>query len=237
LHLKKHSKLNSGDAISYHSGLSDSFRDKYEFINRFKERKKIFVDKAVSFVSAGGAILDLGCGPAVITFALAEKGYHLTGVDGSPEMLIQAIQKENSDINTTFLQKKIPFNPQELNRKYDAVISSSLLEYLDEYHKTIIMVKELLITDGIFIASIPNKKSLYRKIERTFFILTGKPFYLRFAKNHFTLSEFISSVNDKGFVCLEIEYFAIKGTLFSLLDRFLPSKYTNNMLICIFRKV
>jgi 2-polyprenyl-3-methyl-5-hydroxy-6-metoxy-1,4-benzoquinol methylase len=234
--LKKHSDYNSQNAISYHSGLSESFNDKYSFIRRFKERREIFVKKAVSFVPRGMYILDLGCGPGVITSSLVGEGYQLTGVDGSVEMLIQARGRADIDSNTSFHLKNIPFNPEELNQLYDAIISSSLIEYLEEYDKTILMVKELLKTDGIFIASIPNKKSLYRKIERVFFNLTGKPFYLKFAKNHFTLAEFISSVNNKGFVCLESEYFAIKGPLFRLLSRFLPSQYTNNMLICIFRK-
>ena len=98
-------------------------------------------------------------------------------------------------------------------------------------------VKELLKKDGIFIASIPNKKSLYRKFERLVFLLISKPLYLKFAKNDFTLTEFISSVTDRGFVCLGFDYFAIKGPLFMLLEKFLPPQYTKNMLICIFRKI
>jgi 2-polyprenyl-3-methyl-5-hydroxy-6-metoxy-1,4-benzoquinol methylase len=237
LHSTKHSRHNSDDAITYHSGLSVSFKDKYNLIRRFKERKEIFVEKAISFVPRGTDILDLGCGPGVITSSLAAKGFRLTGVDGSLEMLMIARGKANSDCNVLFIQKKIPFNQGELNQQYDAVISSSLLEYLDDYDKTIIMVKELLKADGIFIASIPNKKSMYKKFERLIFRLIGKPLYLKYTKNHFTKEEFIFSVSDKGFVYLESEYFAIKGPLFRFLDLLLPPIWTNNMLICIFRKV
>jgi 2-polyprenyl-3-methyl-5-hydroxy-6-metoxy-1,4-benzoquinol methylase len=236
LHLKKHLSHNLEDSISFHSSLSGSFKSNYNLFRRFKERKEIFVKKTTRFVPKGKNILDLGCGPGVITSALAENGYNLTGVDGSSEMLILARGNVNSNGDALFLQKKIPFNFEELNRQYDAIVSSSLLEYLDEYDKTIKLIKELLYSDGIFIASIPNKRSLYRKIERLIFLLIGKPLYLKFAKNHFTMTEFTSSVTDRGFVCLDFDYFAIKGPLFRFLDRFLPSKYTNNMLICIFRK-
>ncbi|MBX9976886.1 MAG: class I SAM-dependent methyltransferase [Alphaproteobacteria bacterium] len=39
-------------------------------------------------------ILDLGCGTGRLTFKLAENGHHLTGLDGSVEMLARAQEKD-----------------------------------------------------------------------------------------------------------------------------------------------
>lgn len=49
-----------------------------------------------------GLVLDLGCGTGRLTELLSDKGYDMTGVDGSQEMLQQALQKE-------MFQKKIFF--------------------------------------------------------------------------------------------------------------------------------
>lgn len=235
--MKKHSAQITENALSYHSELSDSFQANYSRFSRFKERKELFVQKVITFAPKSGYILDLGCGPGVISSALVEKGFWVTGIDGSQEMITLAQSNAKLYNNPLFLQKNIPFQPEELNHQFDAVISSSVLEYLDEYEKTIILVNELLKYKGIFIASIPNEKSLYRRIERLIFFLAGRPAYLKFVKNRLSLDDFTSSLSIYGFECLEFEYFATKGPLFKLMSKFLPMQYIKNMLLYVFRKV
>lgn len=234
--MKKPSVHNSENAISYLSDLSGSFNENYKNINRFKERLNLFVQKTIKYIPENSLILDLGCGPGVMTYALSEKGYKVTGIDGSGEMIRLARSKTIPANSPIFFQKNIPFNPEELDQRFDAIISSSLLEYLDEYDKTIKLVKELLNADGIFIASVPNIKSWFRKLERLIFFLWGRPTYFKFVKNRPSLNEFTSSISTCGFECIEYGYFAAKGPLFRLSGKILPQRYVNNMLYCVFRK-
>jgi len=71
----------------------------------------------------GKVVLDLGCGTGSITVALAQRGYKVTGIDISPEMLTQAEQKARVAGTT------IPFYQQdirdlELDFQPDAVIAT-----------------------------------------------------------------------------------------------------------------
>ena len=225
------------NATSYHSNVSISFSGNYNKLPQFKERKELFIKKTITFLPANSHILDLGCGPGVISAALAERGFKVTGIDGSSEMIRLAQSNAKLSNNILFLQKNIPFNSEGLEHQFDGVISSSVLEYLDEYDKTIILVRELLKDKGIFIASIPNRISIYRKFENLVFYLLGWPAYLKFVRNKPSLDEFTSSLSKYGFECLEFEYFATKGPIFQLISKLIPDRYIKNMLFCVFRKI
>jgi SAM-dependent methyltransferase len=67
-------------------------------------------------------ILDLGCGTGGHAVILAERGYKISGVDRSSEMLATAREKaKNAGLKIDFYESSIQdFN---LNKKFDAVIS------------------------------------------------------------------------------------------------------------------
>jgi ubiquinone/menaquinone biosynthesis C-methylase UbiE len=81
-------------------------------------------------------ILDLGCGPGDIMFRLSEKSDSLTlhGLDGSGEMLAIA-EKINKgkyqNHNIQFIEGIIP-GTELPSKKYDVIISNSLLHHLHE---------------------------------------------------------------------------------------------------------
>lgn len=67
------------------------------------------------------SVLDLGCGTGGHALILAERGYKVTGVDRSEDMLAKARKKTKKSLGVRFLQGDI--TSVNLNRKYDAVIS------------------------------------------------------------------------------------------------------------------
>src|SRR3989344_6464216 len=59
---------------------------------------------------AGKAVLDAGCGDGVFTNLMSQKGAHVTGVDGSAEMVKRAKAKYPSlDFKVVNLLKSVPF--------------------------------------------------------------------------------------------------------------------------------
>jgi len=81
-----------------------------------------------------GEVLDLGCGGADVTirFAKALPETHITGVDGSEFMLAtagRAVQQQGLS-KRIILQKSFLPDAEILKRRFDAVISNSLLHHL-----------------------------------------------------------------------------------------------------------
>ncbi|MCK5758288.1 MAG: class I SAM-dependent methyltransferase [Clostridiales bacterium] len=65
------------------------------------------------------SVMDLGCGTGRLTFAMAEKGYDMTGVDGSTEMLSVAYGKKGPGI----LWINQDFTELDLFGTYNAAVS------------------------------------------------------------------------------------------------------------------
>jgi len=65
------------------------------------------------------SVIDLGCGTGRLTFAMAEKGYDMTGVDGSSEMLSVAYGKKGPGI----LWINQEFTELDLFGTYNAAVS------------------------------------------------------------------------------------------------------------------
>ena len=110
--------------------------------------KKIFDDFSSSRIKS---ILDLGCGTGSHAKHLAERGYHLTGIDKSARML--KIAKDKNIKNTEFIQSDIRnFN---LNKKFDAVVAMfAVMGYQTtnyEFEDTLTSVHRHLNTGGLFI--------------------------------------------------------------------------------------
>jgi len=85
---------------------------------------------------SGGEVLDLGCGTAdvIIRFANAFPGARITGVDGAQAMLdigMRDVQKEGLSHRIKLNLCRLPDNELP-SKKYDAVISNSLLHHLSD---------------------------------------------------------------------------------------------------------
>lgn len=96
-------------------------------------------------------ILDLGCGSGGHAIPLVERGYQVTGVDRSAEMLSAAREKSKGD-NPEFLQSDL--TDIALGRKFDAVISMfAVLSYITENRdllRAFQKIREHLRPGGLF---------------------------------------------------------------------------------------
>jgi SAM-dependent methyltransferase len=100
------------------------------------------------------SILDLGCGTGGHALILARRGYKVTGVDRSKEMLKIARDKaKGENLDVEFVEGDI--TKLDLKRKFDAVISMfAVMSYQttnSEVAKSCFTAKKHLLPGGIFI--------------------------------------------------------------------------------------
>lgn len=112
-------------------------------------------------------VLDLGCGTGVITLELARRGYDMTGIDISPEMLDEA--RENAaevGLSGDILWLCQDMCGFELYGTVDAVIATcDAVNYLltaSRLDKCFSLVHNYLVPDGLFVFDISSKAKFKR---------------------------------------------------------------------------
>jgi SAM-dependent methyltransferase len=124
----------------------------------------------------GANVLDLCCGTGQLAKVLTEKGYRVTGIDGSAEMLRYA--KENAP-DAVFIAKdartfRLPPTYNAVFSTFDALNHVMTLEELQKAFKN---VNKCLVKGGIFIFDLTTKYH-FEVQTRTFNHFTEKPDYL-----------------------------------------------------------
>ena len=137
------------------------------------------LDRKVS--SAGGAVLDAGCGTGVLSVAACAYAESVVAFDGSEDIIRIARRK-------TLLPKsgKMTFEVAPLSGiarfglgSFDLVLSSSVLEYVDDLDAALRSHAAMLKKDGTLLVSMPNGGSLYRWFESALFRASRRPCYRR----------------------------------------------------------
>ena len=105
-------------------------------------------------------ILDLGCGPGHSSLLLFEKGYQVTGIDISPDLIKQAKKFPFHKLICQDLEKplKVPKN------HFDAAVMTGVMEYLDHPLKAFKQANKALKTGGYLALTIPNKTTKDKEI-------------------------------------------------------------------------
>ena len=126
-----------------------------EQTNFFQSRllKKTFdnFDRLLNNLNAH--ILELGCGTGYLHLPLLARGYHVTGVDLSPEMI--GVLKEKIPGNQKPRSRLIAMDVEEFSRtnqdQYDAVVLSALLHHLYDYQMVVRKLCNQLKPGGLFL--------------------------------------------------------------------------------------
>jgi SAM-dependent methyltransferase len=132
--------------------------------------------RAVAYhVPIGGTVLDLGCGTGQIASAIAAAGMRATGCDISPEMLRRAAAADRSatadwvQLDTGW--QVLPFGPET----FDAVVASSVLEYVDDAEAVLRECRRVLRPGGILLCTVPDPRHPVRWLEWLIDIVARKP--------------------------------------------------------------
>ena len=124
-------------------------------------------------------LLDAGCGSGVLSRIAARMGAVVTGVDASPAMIGEA-----RDLLARF-SLPATFDVADVRRlpyadaSFDLILASSVLEYVAPFDAALAELHRVLGPGGLLIASLPNPRSLYRKLEGWLVRATGRPAYRR----------------------------------------------------------
>jgi SAM-dependent methyltransferase len=122
-------------------------------------RGELFVEFAKRTLPAGSLILDYGCGPGRISLMLARAGFEVLGVDPSEAMIALAEGQDTRDLRVQFRT-----GDDSLLRpdSYDAIVCSSVIEYVREPDKLLQIFRNTLRGEAVLIISYSNNRSLSR---------------------------------------------------------------------------
>lgn len=138
---------------------NEIFFEGYKKIRERKNNANILFEKPALFSLLpdlkGKRILDLGCGYGENCMEFVKMGAaKVIGIDISKKML-EVAQQENSDDKITYLN--IPMEDiNTLNEKYDVIVSSLALHYIQDFDGICKKVFDLLEENGFFIFSQEN---------------------------------------------------------------------------------
>lgn len=217
-----------------------SWDSKYRANGPLAYRAAAFSVLLAGRVTSGAAVLDFGGGTGTISSALARQGFQMTLCDLSEGMLQAGKYLYSSQgIDWVLLPKewrRLPF----ADRQFDAVIASSVFEYLDNVETVLAECGRVLRPAGKLIFSVPNPRDRMRRLERMLrplAILALKiPFvgclpkignylrYLQVSRARFSEAQWQKKAEGAGFQAVEIpssmpEPRAHPGMMFLLFDR------------------
>jgi len=163
-----------------------------------------------------GKVLDLGCGPGILTSQLVEQGLEPYSIDLSLEMIKKAknnVRYASPQIAGKFLvceASNICFS----SYTFDSVLCIGILYYIKDINIVIKEIKRTLKQDGIAILELNKIKypfmyktllPLYRRIKAKY---TGKNYdKMQFKGNIFSYKIFLSDIQKVGFCIKNIDYF------------------------------
>ncbi|MDD4254481.1 MAG: class I SAM-dependent methyltransferase [Methanofollis sp.] len=151
----------------------------------------------------GKKVLDAGCGTGHMTLDLLHRGYDVTAIDCSPD-LIHLV--ERSAKNHGYNVKTSQLNVEDCSRfgenTFDTIVCLDVLEHIKDDKKALRSLHLILHDSGRLIVSVPSLKSLYGERD----LKIGH--YRRYSRD-----ELITKIQDAGFQIEEIRYWNILGVL------------------------
>jgi ubiquinone/menaquinone biosynthesis C-methylase UbiE len=144
----------------------------------FRSQKRIVIDM---LAGAKGHLLEIGCGPAVMTPELLAMGFCVMGTDMSREMLRRAEQRMAGHP----LEKRCQFGLGDVERlqfasaSFNAVVCMGVLEYLPRYERALAEISRVLAPGGVAVLAVPNRASVYHVARRGYLALRSVDRQLR----------------------------------------------------------
>ncbi len=214
-------------AIDTHSEQAELFANRYEVINQnpyqdsfVYSRKKLneWLDKYMPADGKGLKLADIGCGTGYHLKRYQDRGFEITGVDGSEEMLKQA-RLANPGIE--FLQTDVDEIPLS-SATYDYSLCIEVLRYLPDILPCLKEIKRVMKPGGTaLVTAAPTfQANLYPIVNKV--VMMKKKGDLTQLRQYFhTASELRENCLKAGFTDVEIH--GVYGGSSIWLERIIPS--------------
>ena len=161
-------RINVRTAAGFVPDLQNAVKCDYFYKSMFREPHymKLYFDKGINFYLSqiekqfGNKkinILDVGCGPGIVTLELARKGHNVFGIDIANDAV-----KAAQDTAEKYLDKStsgelkysvMPF--MDVDGKFDAILFSGVLHHLDDLNACIQKTNSLLNENGLLLCQEP----------------------------------------------------------------------------------
>ncbi|HLZ22624.1 MAG TPA: methyltransferase domain-containing protein [Ktedonobacterales bacterium] len=231
---------NAGDAVRYFSDNAQQFTQLYRAQPEFyADRVRLWHQLLDRYAARGGRSIDMGCGPGVFSFYLADKGGTVVGIDGASDMVAacELQRRERGLLNITFLQARLPDVDEPELGEADLIISSSVVEYVEDLDATLALFSRLLRPGGALLISMPNITSVSRTLQRLKYKLLGTPEIYEYIRHFSSPGLLRRRVRPLGLTLVEAHYYT-HFTRLAKLGRALrmPLALTEDLFVAAFRK-
>jgi 2-polyprenyl-6-hydroxyphenyl methylase/3-demethylubiquinone-9 3-methyltransferase len=226
------------DAIAWHSEIASQFDANYARSPAFKERIAVWSRLTEQFVDRNADVLDAGCGSGVLSALASGRARSVVGFDASAQMIALAENRRRQEglTNATFCVAALEDASLIGGRKFDVVLCSSVLEYVEDFWRGFDCLAAALKPGGVLVFSIPNSLSLYRKAERLAFRLTGRPAYYAHVRCVPSLDRVNGGLAARALEVLAIRYYAAVPGLSAIVRRIGRPDLADNLLVLACRR-
>ena len=225
-------------AVAWHDGIADRFDAGYARSPAFIERYELWTGLIDAYVDPGSAVLDAGCGSGVFSFAAASRGAVVTAIDGSAAMIVICRKEQIARAveNIHFSEAMLDDLAGQTDGCYDVILSSSVLEYVPQFESVLADFYRLLRPGGKLIVSMPNRRSVYRMLERMAFKVTGKPRYYAHVANVVSSASLDADIRRAGLMPIETTFCAEPPGPFAVLGRLLTAERGKSLVVIVAEK-
>ena len=226
---------NPESATTFFSAEEAAFASNYDKNPCFRDRLDLFVAAIQRTTPLPAKVLDFGCGPGTMALAMARLGYDVVGVDGASGMIEAArVRAKNLKGARVLFELADAASFDKPGGSFDAVVCSSVLEYLDDDLGALRRLAGCLLAGGHLIVSVPCRGNLFAPLERVAHFIKLRLSrhtlaHLTHTRHRYSRRKFLADVRDNGmevvrctsFECPIFGDWGIKLSRCSLLGRML----------------
>jgi 2-polyprenyl-3-methyl-5-hydroxy-6-metoxy-1,4-benzoquinol methylase len=226
------------DAVAWHSQIAHEFDAGYARSRAFRERLRVWTELIGKYAAPNCEALDAGCGSGVLSSVAASYCGSVLAFDASAEMIrICCERKMRCGLDNVVFREMQLENLAELReRQFDLILCSSVLEYVRSFWPAFDALAVHLRKGGIFLFSMPNTGSFYRRFERVTFALTGLPRYRNYVFDGPPQVAIASGIACRGLELVEDRFYASTFGAELVPDRWRNPRLAGNLVVYVCRK-
>ena len=186
-------------------GLSAKWYDRNSRKYRLIEMQK-YANEVASHVQKGAHVLEVAAGPGYLSIELAKKGFHVTGIDISPDFVeIAKNNAKEANVSVTFMEgnaSDLPFDDQ----RFDFAVCSAAFKNFKEPVKALCEMHRVLKQEGTALIVDMNREATDDDIKHEVSAMKGfDKYFVKFAfktflkQSAYTKEEFAKFIEQTPF--------------------------------------